>query len=402
MTTVLFLHGTGVRAEDFEATFSLVGKGFAAQPGLSVARCYWGAIGADVTRDDFGKSFYFDPDGDRQPKKRKRGMGTTPADVPETEIELARWARLFDDPLAEIRISPLARPLPPGFFGRTLGERVGELAEHEELAAKLADKGLTEAFAESVALLTRAPEFTGHFAAATAKDGETLLLLSRALVAGCLVAAEEEGIAVVGTERERLVSLVRQAFDVPPDYGFAEDYSWKTLMARAAGRSVRRRRRAGIEKGADIVFYQAHGNAIRRFVADKIREVPGPVVLLGHSLGGVIAFDLLAGVGEGELGKVQTLITVGSQVPLLYELGALTCGVNYGSSLPDGFPRWVNVYDKRDLLAYAGRELFAADRCQDLEFDTGMPFPMAHSAYWDPDGGLYQLLISELFPRERP
>ena len=402
MTTVLFLHGTGVRDEGFEATFSLVEKGFAAHPGLSVARCYWGAIGADVTRDDFGKSFYFDPDRDRQPKK-KRAKDTTPAEVPEPEKELARWARLFDDPLAEVRIRPLAAPLPVGFFGRTLGERVGKLTDHQELTAELAARDLTESFAESVALLAGAPEFTDHFAASTARDGDTLLLLSKALVAGCLAAAEEEeGIAVAGAERERLVSLVRQAFDVPPDYGFAEDYSWKTLMAKAAGPSARKRRRAAIAQAADIVFYQAQGSAIRRFVAGKIREVPGPVVLLGHSLGGVIAFDLLAGPDAGKLGEVQLLITVGSQAPLLYELGALTCGVNYGSALPDSFPRWVNVYDKRDLLAYAGRELFPAGRCQDLEFDTGMPFPMAHSAYWDPDGGLYRLLIGELTRRERP
>ena len=45
----------------------------------------------------------------------------------------------------------------------------------------------------------------------------------------------------------------------------------------------------------------------------------GPVVLLGHSLGGVACVDLLA---REELPRVASLITVGSQAPFFYELGA--------------------------------------------------------------------------------
>jgi hypothetical protein len=396
MTTVLFLHGTGVREAEFETTYGLIEQGFKPYPGITMARCYWGAIGADVDRADFGKSFYFAP----EPKKKKRGKDAAATEVPEAEKELARWARLFDDPLAEVRISPLIRPLPPGFLGQTLGERAGKLAGHAELAAGLSASGLTESFAEAVALLTGSPEFRDHFADSTAKDGETLLLLSRSLVAGCLAVAEDEGVVVTGAERERLVTLVRAAFDVPPDYA-PEDYSWKTLTARAAGLWARKQRRSAVAQIADVVFYQARGSAIRRFVADRIREVAGPVVLLGHSLGGIIAFDLLAGPDGAGLGTVEMLVTVGSQASLLYELGALTSGVNYGSPLPGSFPRrWLNVYDQRDLLSYAGRKLFPS-HCQDLEFDTGMPFPMAHGAYFDPKGGLYAKLAGA-FPEARP
>jgi len=80
---------------------------------------------------------------------------------------------------------------------------------------------------------------------------------------------------------------------------------------------------------------------------------------------------------------------------LLYELGALACGLKYPMPLPAHFKsRWLNVYDRRDLLAYAGGEFFG-DRCRDLPLDTGTPFPTAHSAYWDKDE-LYQRLAGAM------
>jgi hypothetical protein len=89
------------------------------------------------------------------------------------------------------------------------------------------------------------------------------------------------------------------------------------------------------------------------------------------------------------------LVTVGSQVPLFYELGALACGITEDTGLPGGFVvPWLNIYDRRDLLAYAGRGLFG-HRCQDKLIDTRTPFPMAHSAYWA-DEGLYAWLTDRM------
>jgi hypothetical protein len=372
MTTVIFIHGTGVRDDEFAVTYGRITAGFGAQQlGVEVERCYWGGIGAKLNAD--GKSFYFDRYKDREAKKPVKGDAVEP--VPEEEKQLAQWACLIDDPLFEVRLEKMARQggsAVGAFGGRTLGQRVSELHKNEKLAAELNACGLTEAFDEAVESLTQSAEFRPFFADSTDTDGDTLRLLSRALVRG--------------------------AFNVPPDYGVIEGTvaAWDNLKYRSIDRLwLRKQRRATIDQMADVVFYQAHGDGIRRYLRDCLRKAPGDVVLLGHSLGGVIAFDLLAGEHRDGLDQVRMLVTVGSQVPLLYELRALTCGVNYGTPLPDGFPRWINVYDKNDLLAYAGDQLFEG-RCQDIALDTKTPFPTAHGAYWDHKSGLYGKLAAEM------
>jgi pimeloyl-ACP methyl ester carboxylesterase len=126
------------------------------------------------------------------------------------------------------------------------------------------------------------------------------------------------------------------------------------------------------------------------------------VVLLGHSLGGVVCFDLLAsgvlldgaatGPG-GRPGQVEGLVTVGSQAPLLYELDALPSRP-YGSGLPGGFPHWVNVYDRRDLLSYLAAGVFGPG-VTDVEVDNRQPVSAAHSAYWTNDR-FYAALVGVL------
>jgi hypothetical protein len=90
---------------------------------------------------------------------------------------------------------------------------------------------------------------------------------------------------------------------------------------------------------------------------------------------------------------VAKLITVGSQAPLLYEMGALP-SLQPPATLPAGFPDWVNVYDPRDLLAFVGRPVFGG-KVTDTAVDSRQPFPYAHSAYWSLDA-FTDLLAAEL------
>src|SRR5262249_7739166 len=76
---------------------------------------------------------------------------------------------------------------------------------------------------------------------------------------------------------------------------------------------------------ADILLYQAGGAKIRRAILETVKGLAppgGPVVLLGHSLGGVACVDLLVRAWKS-LPEVQLLVTVGSQAPFLYECNAL-------------------------------------------------------------------------------
>jgi hypothetical protein len=125
----------------------------------------------------------------------------------------------------------------------------------------------------------------------------------------------------------------------------------------------------------DILLYQARGGEIRDFIREKIAAAPGPVTLVAHSLGGIACVDLLA---LPEAPQVHRLVTFGSQAPLLYEIGALA-SLKPHEPLPAGFPRWLNVYDRNDMLSYVSSRLF--DSARDYEVESGQAFPDSHGAY---------------------
>jgi hypothetical protein len=77
--------------------------------------------------------------------------------------------------------------------------------------------------------------------------------------------------------------------------------------------------------------------------------------------------------------RVERLVTVGSQSPLLYEIGALA-SLKPGQPLPQDFPPWLNIFDRNDMLSYVASRLFPL--AKDFEVESGQPFPDAHSAYF--------------------
>lgn len=78
------------------------------------------------------------------------------------------------------------------------------------------------------------------------------------------------------------------------------------------------------------------------------------------------------------------LITVGSQVGMLHEIGALATQRSASaepSQLPADFPPWLNLCDRNDLLSFRAAPRFSG-RVRDVELDSRNPFPHAHNAYW--------------------
>src|SRR5262245_21241545 len=126
----------------------------------------------------------------------------------------------------------------------------------------------------------------------------------------------------------------------------------------------------------DILLYQTRGKMIRNFIKSRISEAEPPIYVLANSLGGIVCVDILA---TEDLG-VRGLITVASQAPLLYEMNCLTSLAD-GALLPKYFPDWINFYDRNDVLANVGGEVFQG-RVRDVEIMSHQPFPQAHSAYW--------------------
>ena len=138
-------------------------------------------------------------------------------------------------------------------------------------------------------------------------------------------------------------------------------------------------------------MYLARGERIRAFIAGIIGMAEAPVVLIAHSLGGVAVIELLA---TQALPKVELVVTVGSQAPFLYELDALP-KLAFGTRLPETVPRWVNIFDRRDLLAFTGAGVFPG-RVEDREVDNGAPFPRSHSAYFASDR--FYAVLDEMLP----
>ncbi|MFF7378746.1 hypothetical protein ACFY96_26250 [Streptomyces massasporeus] len=119
--------------------------------------------------------------------------------------------------------------------------------------------------------------------------------------------------------------------------------------------------------------------------AHAVREPSDPLVVVAHSMGGNIVYDLLTGTLAQEDLTVDALVTVGSQVAFFEELSLFAphpVGVPGPAGLrlpkPPAVRRWINVYDTNDLLSFRTSPVF--EDVEDHSFRSGRI--RAHSAYF--------------------
>lgn len=105
-----------------------------------------------------------------------------------------------------------------------------------------------------------------------------------------------------------------------------------------------------------------------------------PLVIIGHSLGGVITYDLLSHFRPDI--QVDLLVTVGSQVSHFQEINLFKDPVPPAglSPRPANVRHWINIFDSVDIFAYACDRVF--DGVQDFHYDTKTYVVKAHSAYF--------------------
>ncbi len=112
------------------------------------------------------------------------------------------------------------------------------------------------------------------------------------------------------------------------------------------------------------------------------------LVLIGHSMGGVILYDMLSDPEwqkkmKMELNsplQVDLFISIGSQPGLFEELNLFQSSVpGEKGEKPVGVDLWWNIYDRVDILSFAAEKIF--NDVVDLEADTIAGILQAHNAY---------------------
>ena len=149
------------------------------------------------------------------------------------------------------------------------------------------------------------------------------------------------------------------------------------------------------------VFVYLRGGAVRadirhRVVAELLAARADatakdePLVVVGHSLGGVILYDLLtdpAGAGLPDGFAIDVLLTVGSQPGFFEELKLFAASEKSipspGRTLaakPAAVARWWNVYDPVDVLSFRCQGIF--DGVEDFMFSSMTGVIDAHTSYF--------------------
>jgi hypothetical protein len=130
---------------------------------------------------------------------------------------------------------------------------------------------------------------------------------------------------------------------------------------------------------------------IRKEVIGKLKAgaaMGDKLVAVGHSMGGIILYDLLSDPDKplGDL-KLDLLVTVGSQVGVFEEMKLYrSSSTNYGAAQGNRVPvlgnvrRWLNVYDPVDALSFRCSPIF--EGVEDFPFSSTTSLVDAHTAYF--------------------
>lgn len=111
------------------------------------------------------------------------------------------------------------------------------------------------------------------------------------------------------------------------------------------------------------------------------------LVIVGHSLGGVITYDILTYFAPAL--EVDVFVTVGSQVALFEEMSlykASKAGVPPNPPTeklprPENIKRWLNVLCNNDVFSFQALGVF--NGVEDYRYDTGYGVLEAHSGYFN-------------------
>jgi hypothetical protein len=134
--------------------------------------------------------------------------------------------------------------------------------------------------------------------------------------------------------------------------------------------------RDAIQQRIRAALVQAHANS---------KASGTPLIVIGHSLGGVILTDMLQAPAACDLPddlRIDALLTVGSQPGLFQSLGVLSApAAGLGKApRPACVTHWFNVFDPIDPLAFRADASF--DDVSDMVFDSLTGLASSHTTYF--------------------
>jgi hypothetical protein len=353
MTSLIFIHGTGVTQSMYTKTFVQIKQLLAAEsPYTNVYPCFWGDQGVKKER---GLSI---------PKRLQK------PDVTVEDKQILAWADLHLNRLFESKLLWLLEPSqdaePEEDAVTKLQRLLGKLQLKPEEQDKLAKERNAEVFIKAVRTVIDNKVYNKASETVSNLSSRYYDTVGRAQELGNQIAelltpsSEDRKLGLGDRVLKSLLLLVQYAV---------------TSMIKGERSEITE---SIITIAGDILLYQTKGELIRQFIQQTIEKAEPPVVLLTHSLGGVASVDLLV---KQHLTKVALLVTVGSQAPYLYEKNCLY-SLQHGEQLPNHFPQWLNIYDSRDFLSYVGAAVFP-NQVEDVEVNNKQPFPQSHNSYWE-------------------
>jgi hypothetical protein len=396
--TVLFIHGMGVREVAYNHSFNKIKDKLKEMlPAINVQKCYWGNLGGQLHFN--GASI------PRLKPVTSSYYGVTDSD------QITHWEILYQDPLYELKLIALGNSEVQKHQGigkpprsEAVLETLRRASYSEENLSKLLKEGdIDQVFEEARNEILKDPILKSALDSGV-EINEINKVISRAIIAQSITtfSAKNNFLPTMATNiqiRDETVNALASIMGWTPALGVNDIWSkFKNAIFQPVLQDTLtfatwfiERKKEGYKHTTsnavgDVLLYQSRGDPIRKYIKTQIMNAAQPVVLLAHSLGGIASVDLLIKENPG----VKLLVTVGSQSPYFYEIGALSSlstetTKKPSERLPDHFPKWRNFYDLRDFLSNVAHEVFGENRVLDYEVDNNQPFPVSHCSYWDND-----------------
>ncbi|MDZ8090297.1 MAG: hypothetical protein RMY16_32815, partial [Nostoc sp. DedQUE12b] len=183
MTTVIFVHGTGIREREYNETFQIIEQKIHAQrPDIKVSPCLWGVLGAKF--NDNRASVPLED-------------ATLALSQGEEDAEIVLWGRLYRDPLYELRLLSLKSVEAGNPFGEEPGDvlqsRVASLTPASQLEAKLQEAGIAEVFEPAREAVIHSEPYERALLTVSESDlSEYYAPIARAVVAQAMFISEQQ------------------------------------------------------------------------------------------------------------------------------------------------------------------------------------------------------------------